>query len=531
MADPRPSTEYVLAALRGEVARVRRAPEGERNHSLNRAAFSLGQLVADGLLNATTVEDELSDAARDVGLGRTETRATIRSGLRSGRRVPRALATASGSRQVDPSWPPERARTPEEDWEDRCRRVDAWLLQRAAEMDDATDGTGEPEPEPEVTQLDRLRAALVDAEALELMAEPVPLVGKMLYLDSLAWLYGAPGSCKSFIALDIAGCVGTGESWHGQGRTMQGAVLYVVAEGVTGIRARVRAWEAAMGSPMRGVKFLPVAVQAASQGEWSALIALAAELKPALIVVDTQARVTVGMEENSATEMGEFVQRVEQLRAATGACVLVIHHTGRSGEHLRGSIALDGAATTLIKVVRSEELIEIECTKQKDGAEFEPLKMRLLPYQASAIVSLIDQLLPATMDSPAVKKIINEWWSCFETQWVSVKTLVDTTGVSRATFYRSQNALLRAHFIETKGEGSATRYRLLRQPPVSSVSSVSPESHETPEGGDIDESLSLTVSPPFRGETDETRSESGPLSNDNHLSRGDPSINDGGLLP
>jgi hypothetical protein len=240
---------------------------------------------------------------------------------------------------------------------------------------------GEPEAEvvdPKAERLARLRSALVDTDGLDHIVEPDPLVGDKLYLDSLAWLYGAPGCGKSFVAIDMSGSVGTGIPWQGDAVT-RGEVLYLVAEGVGGIKKRVRAWEIARERKMTGVRFLPVAVQATNAAEWAAFVELVAEIRPALIVVDTQARVTVGMEENSAKEMGEFVRRVDELRLASQACVLVVHHTGRAGEHMRGSIAMDGAATTTIKVTKTAELVELECTKQKDTAEFENVRLRMVP--------------------------------------------------------------------------------------------------------------------------------------------------------
>jgi hypothetical protein len=79
---------YALAALTAEADRVARAPVGSRNDTLNRAAFSLGRLVGAGLLDAADAVRELETAARFAGLGRAETRRTIRSGLTAGRRAP-----------------------------------------------------------------------------------------------------------------------------------------------------------------------------------------------------------------------------------------------------------------------------------------------------------------------------------------------------------------------------------------------------------------------------------------------------------
>lgn len=82
-------SRYGLAALRAELTEIRRAPIGDRNNRLNRAAFCLGMLVAGGELDEVLVEDELLTAARHVGLGEGEARASIRSGLRAGATEPR----------------------------------------------------------------------------------------------------------------------------------------------------------------------------------------------------------------------------------------------------------------------------------------------------------------------------------------------------------------------------------------------------------------------------------------------------------
>ena len=79
---------YAQVVLTAETDRVARAPVGTRNDTLNRAAFVLGRLVGAGLLDAMEAVHELEAAARHAGLGRTETRRTIRSGLGAGRRSP-----------------------------------------------------------------------------------------------------------------------------------------------------------------------------------------------------------------------------------------------------------------------------------------------------------------------------------------------------------------------------------------------------------------------------------------------------------
>jgi hypothetical protein len=74
------------------------AAEGTRNDTLNRAAFSLGQLVAAGMLPAAAVSTALADVASSAGLPPDETRRTIRSGMTAGLRNPRQLDVTDGQR-------------------------------------------------------------------------------------------------------------------------------------------------------------------------------------------------------------------------------------------------------------------------------------------------------------------------------------------------------------------------------------------------------------------------------------------------
>jgi hypothetical protein len=83
-------SRYAAAALRGELERVLDAPVGQRNHTLNAAAFAIGQLVAAGLIPEGLAADALSHAAHAAGLDKSEATATIRSGLSAGALHPRA---------------------------------------------------------------------------------------------------------------------------------------------------------------------------------------------------------------------------------------------------------------------------------------------------------------------------------------------------------------------------------------------------------------------------------------------------------
>jgi len=82
--------DYGRTALEREAAMVRGTLPGGRNHALNRAAFSIGQLVADGRLDRGEAYRTLYDAGVGAGLSETEVRATLGSGFRGGATKPRA---------------------------------------------------------------------------------------------------------------------------------------------------------------------------------------------------------------------------------------------------------------------------------------------------------------------------------------------------------------------------------------------------------------------------------------------------------
>ncbi|MBN2498271.1 MAG: hypothetical protein JXR96_27010 [Deltaproteobacteria bacterium] len=99
-------TAYSEATLAGVLDDLRQAEEGQRNATLNRAAFRLGQLVAAGELDRSEAEQELLSAAQAAGLDKSEALPTIKSGLRAGSRSPHT----SEPPRTRPSGPPPKPR-------------------------------------------------------------------------------------------------------------------------------------------------------------------------------------------------------------------------------------------------------------------------------------------------------------------------------------------------------------------------------------------------------------------------------------
>jgi hypothetical protein len=209
-----------------------------------------------------------------------------------------------------------------------------------------------------------LLAKLLTPAQVRAMKPPQALVEGLLTLNSESWLIARPGSFKTFVALDVAAHVAAGKPWMGRA-VAQGPVLYLVAEGVGGMGQRVQAWEQRNGE-MTDVYFLPMPVQVAREDHWAALVEACRRLRPVLTVLDTQARITVGLNENDNSEMGQLIDAIGQLRRATGGCVLVVHHLGRNGQDARGASAIDAAQDTELRLTRTaEQRVVLETDKQR----------------------------------------------------------------------------------------------------------------------------------------------------------------------
>ena len=149
------------------------------------------------------------------------------------------------------------------------------------------------------------RAKAGDAPQLELAAEiltmsglaslePVtPLIDKFLYRGQLAELVGSPGSGKTFIALGMACAVASGTRWCAQAVGQPMPVVYVAAEGASGVHARVLAWCAVNQvdpAALENMLFVvPRAVQMGEDEHIAQVAQLVAQKSAALVVFDTRA--------------------------------------------------------------------------------------------------------------------------------------------------------------------------------------------------------------------------------------------------
>ncbi|WP_438818394.1 AAA family ATPase [Xenorhabdus bovienii] len=195
---------------------------------------------------------------------------------------------------------------------------------------------------------------------------------------SLCSIYGASGSYKSFLA-GAWGChIATGKAWAGK-QVAQGSVLYVVGEGGIGVPRRIKAWEIVNGQTVENMYLINTPVFPASPAEVHELVIAARQVETEtdqpvrLIILDTLARCFGGADENDSKDMGAFVRGCDELKAKTGASILVVHHSGKDeSKGARGSSAFRAALDVEYRINREGKkggALVITCTKMKDAEE------------------------------------------------------------------------------------------------------------------------------------------------------------------
>lgn len=101
---------YADSARLRELERLAKAPMHQRNHTLNIAAFRLGQLMPYGILDPAAITEDLTGVARNIGLDESEIVPTITSGLNAGRRHPRRLPFLKSHQHIGDVEPPQKSK-------------------------------------------------------------------------------------------------------------------------------------------------------------------------------------------------------------------------------------------------------------------------------------------------------------------------------------------------------------------------------------------------------------------------------------
>lgn len=246
------------------------------------------------------------------------------------------------------------------------------------------DATRASAPERVLAQVEQLTAAM-PARASAGRFGPVPiydlsqlppgewLIKGVLPSSQLYCIYGASGSGKTFIALDLAIAITLGKPWRGN-RVKPGRVVVIAAEGGTGIGKRAEAYARHHGIDLRDVD-LHIITAAPNFLEEMDVAEVISEIRALgdviAIFVDTVAQVSPGANENTSEDMGRVLASMRLLAEMTGALVVAVHHAGKDpSKGARGWSGFRAAMDGQLEVTRHENgSRELRIDKMKDGED------------------------------------------------------------------------------------------------------------------------------------------------------------------
>ena len=207
------------------------------------------------------------------------------------------------------------------------------------------------------------------------------LIKSILPATGLGQVFGSSNVGKSFLLIDLAMHLASGRPWRGL-RTKKVPVLYIVAEGIAGLSARMKAWTLRYGAIPDLLIVRPYSAQLTVQGAAAALAERIQNLiyPPQIIILDTLAANFGPGDENSAEDMAAAMNG---LRALAGDWLaLCAHHSGHADKtRSRGHSSLYAAMDVEIQVERPDPKgpIKVAHTKCRDMERMEPCFFDLEP--------------------------------------------------------------------------------------------------------------------------------------------------------
>jgi hypothetical protein len=219
-------------------------------------------------------------------------------------------------------------------------------------------------------------------------------------------LGGAPKSCKSFFALDLAVSVASATPCAGSFRVKAAApVVLLSAEDppavvVERLQALARGRELDLGTlPLHVIVEHPVRLP----DDIERLRATLLSHRPALLLLDPLIRLHRA-DENSASEMSVILDGLRELARSCHTAILLVHHSrkaaaGSLGAGLRGSSDLHafGDSNLYLRRLSQEASLELK-VEHRAAASSPPRKLRLVVDADCARFQILDHDHPTAQD-------------------------------------------------------------------------------------------------------------------------------------
>lgn len=194
------------------------------------------------------------------------------------------------------------------------------------------------------------------------------LIESVIERGSFFGIIGPAEAGKTFVAVDLASAVASGTQWLGMPANGSGKVVYLSSEASHSVVRRLAGWQVHHGVKTGANIFVPTVTAALTENSDLVLDELE-QANPDLLIVDTWARATPGMNENSAEQVSETIRRLDILRSRTGCAIGIVHHVTASTGKARGSTALNAAFDTEFTITPDEVpgVGSLRQSKVKDG--------------------------------------------------------------------------------------------------------------------------------------------------------------------
>lgn len=235
-----------------------------------------------------------------------------------------------------------------------------------------------PPPSPEEARLAKMVEHTYSGDDLLQIPPRTWLVKDWLPLNAFIVVYSPPGVGKSFYGLALALEAASGGRWCGTKLPKPMSVLYVSAERYQDQRDRAEAWKVAKGQPIPKTFHLqaePLGAELTNELDVTVLCQAIQLYKADIVVLDTYAAMTAGLNENDTGETNKIMRdAIARLKEATnGGIVIAIHHTNKAGgadlNALRGSGVFGGAVDIGIALTKANGQIAAQIIKSNAGLD------------------------------------------------------------------------------------------------------------------------------------------------------------------
>ena len=209
-------------------------------------------------------------------------------------------------------------------------------------------------------------------------------INKIFGPGDIGIVYGAPGSGKTFVIIDMILCMCLGRQWAKRfDIKKQLNVAYCAGEGLGGLPSRIKAcakhYEAQSIPNLTFFKMVPLLFDPGNRrgitddtktfvNDYKMRSLQFGTALPDVVIYDTFASTIPGANENDSGDMGVAMMNVKYIRDELGCVVILVHHTNKGGTSERGSNAPRGAADFMIEIGSQNAKAgnTMKCDKLKD---------------------------------------------------------------------------------------------------------------------------------------------------------------------